>query len=88
MSTDLMETCAQVPATLKMIKDVAMDKAEVTAALRNQGLIRQARYADRDQTTAKATLKHMRKAGSSGTMAVLVAHAVLTLLPLMHCQLL
>jgi superfamily II DNA helicase RecQ len=45
---------------------VAMDQDEMTAALRNQGLIRQARYADRDRTTAKATIKHMRKAGSSG----------------------
>ena len=44
-----------------------MDQDELSAALRNQGLIRQARYADRDGTTAKATIKRMRKAGSSGT---------------------
>lgn len=61
-----MRICAQVPATLKMIKDVDMDQDELAAALRNQGLIRQARYADRDGTTAKETIKRMRKAGSSG----------------------
>lgn len=57
----------QVPPTLKMIKDVAMDQDEVSAALRNQGLIRQARYADRDRTTAKATIKHMRKVWTPGS---------------------
>ena len=63
----VMHMCAQVPPTLKMIKDVDMNQDELSAALRNQGLIRQARYADRDGTTAKATIKRMRKAGSLGT---------------------
>jgi len=70
----VMHICAQVPPTLKMIKDVDMDQDELSAALRNQGLIRQARYADRDGTTAKDTIKRMRKAGSSGT-AQFTCHA-------------
>lgn len=57
-----------------MIKDVDMDQDEKSAALRNQGLVRQARYADRDGTTAKAKIKHMRKAGSSDSQCTLPCH--------------
>ena len=49
-----------------MIMDAEMGEDEKSAALRNQGLVRQARYADRDRTTARAHLKHLKKARSSG----------------------
>jgi len=44
-----------------MSKDVDMDDDETSAALRNQGFERQARFADKGRATARAELKHMTK---------------------------
>ena len=70
MRSSVSLTCCQVPATLKILRDANMDQDERSAALRNMGLVRQARYADRDRTAAKDMIKHMRKAGISALIAI------------------
>jgi len=76
MRSSINLTCCQVPATLRIFKDVHMDQDERSAALRNMGFVRQARYADRDRTTAKDMIKHMRKAGILALIAIDHGHGL------------